>query len=48
MIKINTDGSFDASDAKSGIGGVVRNEFGDLIMAFSIPSRLFEQRHGRS
>ncbi|XP_060178282.1 uncharacterized protein LOC132608243 [Lycium barbarum] len=36
-IKINTDGSFDKRNGKAGIGGVVRNENGDFIFAFSIP-----------
>lgn len=35
--KLNTDGSFMGTNARAGIGGVVRNDSGNLIMAFSIP-----------
>nr|XP_033513221.1 uncharacterized protein LOC117277902 [Nicotiana tomentosiformis] len=39
VIKVNTDGSFIHCNGKAGLEGVVRNDQGDLIMAFSIPSR---------
>ncbi|XP_070045631.1 uncharacterized protein [Nicotiana tomentosiformis] len=35
IVKINTDGSFVRE--KAGIGGIVRNEQGKMIMAFSMP-----------
>ncbi|KAK4706417.1 hypothetical protein R3W88_034021 [Solanum pinnatisectum] len=35
-IKINTDGSYLHETGKAGIGGIVRDSQGDLIMAFSI------------
>ncbi|XP_070049508.1 uncharacterized protein [Nicotiana tomentosiformis] len=38
-IKVNTDRSFIHGNGKAGLGGVVRNDQGDLIMAFSIPSK---------
>ncbi|XP_016496731.2 uncharacterized protein LOC107815630 [Nicotiana tabacum] len=34
-IKVNTDGSYIRENNKAGIGGIVRNNNGDLIMAFS-------------
>nr|XP_033515645.1 uncharacterized protein LOC117280089 isoform X2 [Nicotiana tomentosiformis] len=37
MVKVNTDGSYVMETGRASIGGVVRNENGDLIMAFSIP-----------
>ncbi|XP_019237530.1 PREDICTED: uncharacterized protein LOC109217719 [Nicotiana attenuata] len=36
-IKINTDGSYLHETGSAGIGGIARNEEGDLIMAFSLP-----------
>ncbi|XP_060201453.1 uncharacterized protein LOC132629989 [Lycium barbarum] len=35
-IKINTDGSYLHKSGRAGIGGIVRNSQGELIMAFSI------------
>lgn len=35
MVKINTDGSSNITKRTAGIGGVVRNRNGDLIMAFA-------------
>ncbi|XP_060210891.1 uncharacterized protein LOC132637887 [Lycium barbarum] len=35
-IKVNTDGSYNPSNGKAGIGGIVRDSNGNLIMAFSI------------
>ncbi|XP_019252901.1 PREDICTED: uncharacterized protein LOC109231716 [Nicotiana attenuata] len=35
-IKVNTDGSFIKETGTTGIGGIVRNSNGDLIMAFSV------------
>ncbi|PHU03108.1 hypothetical protein BC332_28359 [Capsicum chinense] len=37
-IKLNTGGSFLHESNKAGIGGVLRYDNTDLIMAFSIPS----------
>ncbi|KAH0689330.1 hypothetical protein KY289_016688 [Solanum tuberosum] len=37
MNKLNTDGSFIHSTEKAGIGGILRDEEGDIIFAFSIP-----------
>lgn len=34
--KVNTDGRCNATDGKAGIGGIVRDSDGKLIMAFSI------------
>lgn len=34
-VKVNTDGSFSSNGA--GIGGIIRNEGGTLIMAFTAP-----------
>ncbi|XP_075084982.1 uncharacterized protein LOC142168225 [Nicotiana tabacum] len=36
-VKVNTDGSFSKKSGKAGIGGVVRDCHGNLIMTFSIP-----------
>ncbi|XP_075111356.1 uncharacterized protein LOC142181751 [Nicotiana tabacum] len=36
-LKINTDGSFDKQSGKAGIRGVLTNDKGEFIMAFSIP-----------
>lgn len=36
-LKVNTDGSFFSGNGNTGIGGIIRNEAGDLLMAFSIP-----------
>lgn len=36
-IKVNTDGSFVQGTRRVGIGGSVRNDQGNLIMAFSLP-----------
>ncbi|XP_060203436.1 uncharacterized protein LOC132631752 [Lycium barbarum] len=36
-LKINTDGSFCKVSKKDGIGGIIRDEEGKLVMAFSIP-----------
>lgn len=38
-IKVNTDGSFIFNTRRDGIGGIIRDRHGDLIMAFSIPIR---------
>ncbi|XP_075080244.1 uncharacterized protein LOC142165771 [Nicotiana tabacum] len=35
--KVNTDRSFLGNNSRAGIRGVMRNELGDLVMAFSIP-----------
>lgn len=35
--KVNTDGSYMENKGKAGIGGIIRNEVGDFIAAFSIP-----------
>jgi len=37
IIKINTDGSYVHETGRAGIGGIIRNSCGDLIMAFSFP-----------
>lgn len=37
FLKLNTDGSFEQNNGKAGLGGVLRDEDGQLIMAFSIP-----------
>ncbi|KAM3362308.1 putative protein isoform X2 [Capsicum galapagoense] len=37
MLKINSDGSYICENGRAGIGGLVRNSHGDLLMAFSIP-----------
>ncbi|PHT90463.1 Ethylene-responsive transcription factor [Capsicum annuum] len=34
--KLNTDGSFNINNGKAGLGGALRDDNGDLIMAFSI------------
>ncbi|KAM3396874.1 hypothetical protein P3S68_000386 [Capsicum galapagoense] len=34
--KLNTDGSFNNNNGKAGLGGALRDDNGDLIMAFSI------------
>lgn len=34
--KLNTDGSFNNNNGKAGLGGALRYDNGDLIMAFSI------------
>lgn len=36
-LKLNTDGSFDKNTNMAGIGGVVRNDRGDFIMAYFVP-----------
>ncbi|PHT79507.1 hypothetical protein T459_17559 [Capsicum annuum] len=35
-VKLNTDGSYLHDSGKAGIGGIIRNEFGDLLMAFAV------------
>ncbi|XP_059301947.1 uncharacterized protein LOC132053868 [Lycium ferocissimum] len=37
VFKLNIDGSYYKNTEKDGIGGVVRNEYGDFIVAFTIP-----------
>ncbi|XP_075076789.1 uncharacterized protein LOC142163404 [Nicotiana tabacum] len=37
-VKLNTDGSFLQREVKAGVGGVVRDEYGDIIMEFSTPA----------
>lgn len=36
-VKINTDGSYLKVEGKAGLGGALRDENGDSIMAFSLP-----------
>lgn len=36
-VKINTDWSYLKVEGKAGVGGSLRNENGDTIMAFSLP-----------
>ncbi|XP_047271026.1 uncharacterized protein LOC107877522 isoform X1 [Capsicum annuum] len=36
-LKINSDGSYIHENGRDGIGGLVRNSHGDLLMTFSIP-----------
>ncbi|XP_075083870.1 uncharacterized protein LOC142167802 [Nicotiana tabacum] len=36
-LKLNTDGSFNKEDGKAGLGGALRDNKGDIIMAFSFP-----------
>nr|XP_009765572.1 PREDICTED: uncharacterized protein LOC104217121 [Nicotiana sylvestris] len=38
-VKINTDGSFRKESGKAGLGGIVRDDKGDLIIAFSLTIR---------
>lgn len=38
MIKLNTDGSYTSSNEISGLGGILRDKKGNLIMAFSQPT----------
>ncbi|XP_070057487.1 uncharacterized protein [Nicotiana tomentosiformis] len=35
-LKLNTDGSFIKENGKAGMGGILRDDKGDLIMAFSV------------
>jgi len=35
--KLNSDGSFLRSNNRAGIGGIIRDVVGDLVMAYSIP-----------
>lgn len=37
-MKLNTDGSFLQREVKVGLGGAIRDNQGDIIMAFSTPS----------
>ncbi|KAK6776334.1 hypothetical protein RDI58_027335 [Solanum bulbocastanum] len=37
-LKINTDGSYVHETRRTGIGGIIRNSYGDLIMTFSFPA----------
>ncbi|KAH0639228.1 hypothetical protein KY285_035814 [Solanum tuberosum] len=37
IIKINIDGSYVHETGRAGIGGIIRNSYGDLSMAFSFP-----------
>lgn len=36
-IKVNTDGSYIQKNNRASIGGVLRNDSGNLIMVFSVP-----------
>ncbi|KAH0689250.1 hypothetical protein KY289_016608 [Solanum tuberosum] len=38
-LKLNTDGSFISTNESVGMGGVLRNEKGDFVLAFSCPIR---------
>lgn len=40
MIKLNTNGSALGNLRKSGVGGICRNNCGDLIFAFTSPNRI--------
>lgn len=37
-VKINTDGSYSAESGKVGIGGLIRDVYGNLIMEFAAPA----------
>lgn len=37
IVKVNTDGIYIKESDRAGIGGIVRDNRGDLIMAFSVP-----------
>lgn len=37
LVKVKTDGSYIPHINRAGMGGVIRNHKGDLIMAFSVP-----------
>ncbi|KAH0674097.1 hypothetical protein KY284_025184 [Solanum tuberosum] len=45
MVKINTDGSFFSNDKRAGIGGIVRHDNGNIIIAFSIPVQCNNNNH---
>lgn len=38
VLKLNTDGNYCPASGKSGMGGVLRDDRGNLILAFSSPS----------
>jgi len=44
-VKINTDGSFFSNDKRAGIGGIVRHDNGNIIIAFSIPVQCNGNNH---
>uniref|UniRef100_M1B6I5 RNase H family protein n=1 Tax=Solanum tuberosum TaxID=4113 RepID=M1B6I5_SOLTU len=45
MVKINTDDSFFSNDKRAGIGGIVRHDNGNIIIAFSIPVQCNNNNH---
>ncbi|XXG53651.1 hypothetical protein AAC387_Pa03g1714 [Persea americana] len=53
-IKLNFNGSFNQATGKAGIGGLIRDPYGNMIMAFSaevlaklpLESKLLDQQRG--
>ncbi|XP_060210288.1 uncharacterized protein LOC132637170 [Lycium barbarum] len=46
--KANTDGSFCSTSKRAGIGGILRDEHGKMVMAFSIPVECESSNHAEA